>query len=252
MNSNPFPVDAHVHTLASGHAYSTLLECVAYAGRNGVRLLAVTDHGPALPGAPHPWHFLNMRVLPRHMEGVGLLRGIEANILNEEGATDYPEDIWGAADIVLAGIHAPVFPHQGVEACTAAVVEAIRGGRVHVITHPGNPLFPVRPEEVAREAARHGVALEVNNASLTRVRKGSREPCLELLRAARAAGGWIIFGSDAHFAPHIGCFAESIELVRQIGFPEDRILSASPRRLLDFLETRTGRRIVEFDAVFGA
>lgn len=30
--------------------------------------------------APHHWHFINMRIWPRVVDGVGILRGIEANI----------------------------------------------------------------------------------------------------------------------------------------------------------------------------
>lgn len=52
-------VETHYHTIASGHAYSTVLEGVMYAKRYGMKGLAVTDHGPAMPGAPHIWHFGN-------------------------------------------------------------------------------------------------------------------------------------------------------------------------------------------------
>lgn len=48
-------VDSHTHTVASGHAYSTLTENAAAAAAQGIKLLAVTDHGPQMPGAPHFW-----------------------------------------------------------------------------------------------------------------------------------------------------------------------------------------------------
>ena len=46
---------------------------------------------------------------------------------------------------------------------------------------PGNPRFPIDEEAVARKAAETGVALEVNNSSLTVVRLGSEEICLRLI-----------------------------------------------------------------------
>jgi len=34
--------------------------------------------------------------------------------------------------------------------------------------------------------------------------------------------------------------------MREVDFPEDRVLNVTPRRLLDFLTLRTGREITEF------
>ena len=41
-------IDLHMHTIASGHAYNTLYEMVAAAVKNGVRLVGISDHGPAV------------------------------------------------------------------------------------------------------------------------------------------------------------------------------------------------------------
>lgn len=43
-----FVLDAHTHTIASGHAYSTLLENVNYAAEKGLELIGITDHAPAM------------------------------------------------------------------------------------------------------------------------------------------------------------------------------------------------------------
>jgi len=45
--------DLHVHTVSSGHAYSTIEEYAARAKKIGLKGVAITDHGPAMPGAPH-------------------------------------------------------------------------------------------------------------------------------------------------------------------------------------------------------
>ena len=45
--------DLHTHTLSSGHAYSTIDEMAKGAQKRGLNLIAITDHGPAMPGASH-------------------------------------------------------------------------------------------------------------------------------------------------------------------------------------------------------
>lgn len=45
-------VDTHTHTLASGHAYSTIIENAQSAQNKGLKLLCTTDHAPEMPGAP--------------------------------------------------------------------------------------------------------------------------------------------------------------------------------------------------------
>ena len=42
-------LDTHTHTLASTHAYSTVLEMAKYASEAGMEAIAITDHAPAIP-----------------------------------------------------------------------------------------------------------------------------------------------------------------------------------------------------------
>ncbi|MFW5991661.1 MAG: PHP domain-containing protein, partial [Halanaerobiaceae bacterium] len=49
-------VDLHMHTLNSGHAYSTITEMAKAAAGQNLKLIAVTDHGPLLPGGPHEYY----------------------------------------------------------------------------------------------------------------------------------------------------------------------------------------------------
>ena len=83
-----YPVDLHMHTVASTHAYSNLHDYIAQAKLKGIKLFAITDHGPDMADAPHYWHFVNMRIWPRLVDGIGILRGIEANIKNTDGQID--------------------------------------------------------------------------------------------------------------------------------------------------------------------
>lgn len=231
-------VDSHTHTVASGHAYSSLAENVSAASAKGIRLLAITDHGPQMPGAPHFWYFMNMRVIPRVMNGVGILRGVEANIINSSGDIDIDENIQQQMDIVLGSLHEPIFAPTTKSVHTNAVIKAMTSGKIDVFAHGGNPAFPIDYTEVAKAAAHHKVLIEINNSSFTTSRSGSRKNCEQLASAVANEGGLLTFGSDAHIALNVGGFRECSSLVESLGIPQKTILSRSANKFLDFLQER--------------
>jgi putative hydrolase len=239
-------VDIHSHTIASTHAYSTIHDYIAEAKRKGIRLFATTDHGPDMADAPHPWHFTNLCVLPRIVDGVGILRGIEANIKNLFGEIDVTERMLSSLDIVLAGFHEPVFPPKDMDSHTRAMVNAIRSGKVDIITHPGNTAFPIDIETVVRCAVECNVALEVNDSSFNYSRKGCEANCRAIIETAKSLGATLAIGSDAHIAFNLGEFSTAAQMIRYIGFPEERLLNSSPQKLLNFLEQRGHAPIAEF------
>ena len=57
-----FAADTHAHTLASGHAYSTIKEMAAAAGARGLQALALTEHAPEMPGTCGLFYFQNLDV----------------------------------------------------------------------------------------------------------------------------------------------------------------------------------------------
>jgi len=228
-------VDSHTHTIASGHAYSTLAENVAAAADRGIKLVAITDHGPAMPGAPHFWFFKNMRVLPRIMQGVGVLRGVEANIINSNGEIDIDSELQQQMDIVLGSLHEPVISPTKKSVHTDAVIKAMASGKIDVFAHGGNPAFPIYFDEVAKAASHYKVLVEINNSSFTTSRPGSKKNCAALAEAVGRQGGFLTFGSDAHIAGKVGVFAECLAFVEAIGFPKEQILCLSGREFLNFL-----------------
>lgn len=244
-----YPVDLHMHTVASTHAYSTLHDYIAVAREKGIRLFAITDHGPDMADAPHHWHFINMRIWPRMVDGVGILRGIEANIKNIKGEIDCTGPMLDALDLIIAGFHEPVFAPQDKATHTEAMIATMANGDVHIISHPGNPKFPVDIPAIAAAAAQYQVALELNNSSFTHSRAGSGPNCRAIAQAVRDAGGWLALGSDSHTAFTLGDFAQCRKILDEVDFPEDRILNVSPRRLLSFLEARGKAPIPELSAL---
>lgn len=126
------------------------------------------------------------------------------------------------------------------------MIATMASGNVHIISHPGNPRYPVDIPAIAAAAAQHQVALEINNSSFIHSRKGSEANCRAVAAAVRDAGGWVALGSDSHTAFTLGDFSECRKVLDEVGFPEERILNVSPRRMLDFLESRGMPPIPEF------
>ncbi|PTA49732.1 phosphatase [Shewanella morhuae] len=245
-----YQVDTHTHTVASSHAYSTIHDYIAVAKQKGIRLFANTDHGPDMADAPHFWHFVNLRVLPRMVDGVGILRGIEANIKNIDGEIDFFGDYLKQLDIVLAGFHEPVYPPSDKATHTKAMINAIKSGNVDIITHPGNPAYPIDIEAVSRAAAEYGVALEINNSSFEVSRKGSEANCTAIAQAAKEFGTILVMGSDSHVAFSLGGFARAQAIIDEVAYPPSRLLNRSPSALLAFLAARGHETVSDLIALF--
>ena len=228
--------DLHTHTLASGHAYSTVNELAAAAAEKGLKALAITDHGPSLPGGPHIYHFGAMRFIPREICGVRILLGCEANIIGIDGRIDLPENYLHRLDFVMAGFHELCgFDAQGSSRNTEALINAIHNPCIHAISHPGNPAFPVDYLAIARAAAKTGTALEINNSSFTHSRCGSRPNCEKLATEIKRFNTLVVLGSDAHIAQNVGEFSSAIEVVINAGIEEGQVVNSSLERLLGFL-----------------
>ncbi len=227
--------DTHAHTVASTHAYSTVHDYWAAAKQKGIDLFAITDHAPTMPDGPHWWHFGNMKVLPRMVDGIAMLRGVEANILPDCSGTDIPENLKPFLDIAIASFHEPVIPPSDCATHTRAAIAAISSGCIQILGHPGNPNFPLDYEEVVRAARDHNVAIEINNSSFMHSRAGSEPNCLKLMELVDRLDWKVVFASDAHSAFSLGEVDTCIAKAEKIGFPSSRVLSTSPGRLLQFL-----------------
>jgi putative hydrolase len=235
--------DLHVHTVASGHAYSTVLENARSAAEKGLELIAITDHGPAMPGGPHPNYFSNLRVLPRTLFGVEILKGAEVNIIDADGGIDLSPRHLKYLDVVLAGFHGDCYPSCSVEENTRTLVNAIAGGQVDIIVHPGNPAFQIDVVQVVKAAIEHNVLLEINNSSLLGLsRKGSRENCILLANTAARLKAKVSLGSDAHFACLVGDLGAGVQLTQEAGLADEQIINISLEAIRDFLRLRGRKR----------
>ncbi|BCV23176.1 phosphatase [Moorella sp. Hama-1] len=231
-----FEADLHTHTIASGHAYSTVKEMAEAAEKRGLKMIAITDHGLKMPGGPHEYHFGNLAALPRKIGGVEILRGVEANIIDTEGHLDLPERLLEELDIVLAGFHALTgFDGRSAEDYTRAVLAAIANPRVHLIVHPGNPEFPVDIEKLVLAAASEHKALEINNNSFSVSRQGSLPHCQLLAKLAQKHKVQVALNSDAHIFTSVGNFTRAWQVARSAGIGEDQVINKTADRVKEYL-----------------
>ena len=220
-------LDVHTHTMASGHAFSSLQEMVRAAADKKLRLLGITEHTPGIPGSCAPIYFRNLHVVPRHMYGVELLLGAELNIIDYKGNVDMDESYFPYLDIKIAGIHSLCYTPGTREQNTAAIIGAIRNPHIHIISHPGDGTALVDFEPIVRAAKEHRTLLEINNSSLKPVRHKvtARDNNLEILRLCKQYDVPVILGSDAHISFDIACYDYIYELLHLTEFPEQLILN---------------------------
>ena len=174
-----YEADTHAHTTASGHAYSSVREMMQAAGRKGLKVLALTEHAMAMPGTCHEFYFSNYKVVPREWDGVRLLAGAEANIMDYKGRLDMPEEYLKRMDLVIASLHTPCLKPGSREENTAALLGVMDNPYVDILGHPGTPFFEVDIEAVVREAARLNKLIEINSHSFE-VRVGCEANCRKL------------------------------------------------------------------------
>lgn len=228
--------DLHIHTIASGHGYSTIKENIEEARKKGLKTIAITDHGLNMPGAPHVYHFTNMISLPRIMQGIEVLRGVEANILDIDGNVDMPNEVMSEyLDIVLAGFHYGT-GYQGntLEENTAAMVAAIRNPYIHIIAHPDNPMYPIDVETVVCAAKEYNKALELNNSSFI-VRPGSSNICSQIARLCKKYNVLVSINSDAHICYNVGETSRVAAVALKEGIHKTQIINYTSNYLNEYL-----------------
>jgi putative hydrolase len=240
-------IDTHTHTVASGHAYSTVYELALGARRRRLAGFVVSDHGPGLPGGTHPYHFGNMRVLPERIRGVRVYHGAELNVLDQEGSLDLEPSYLVKLDFAYAGLHEICFPPRSEAENTRALLAALRDPFVDAISHPGNPIYPVDAEALVRAAKEGGKAIEINSGSF-RVREGSLENCARFARLCAESGTLVVCGSDAHYWEDVGRLERAVELIAEAGVPKDCVINASRSSFEAFIRRRSAEKQAFFKA----
>lgn len=229
--------DIHSHTdWSDGRA--TMLEMARAAKALGYRYLGITDHSPRIKvvnGLDAERLLAQTREreqVGREVEGVALLQGIEVDIL-EDGALDLPDAVLELLDVVIASPHVKL--RQEASAMTERMLRAVSNPNVDVIGHPTGRRPGSREgatydfERVFREAARHGVALEID------CDPARMDLSPEHARLALECGCSFSLDADAHAPAEFAYVDMGAWMARRAGIPMDRILNFRPLEALTMI-----------------
>ena len=233
-------LDVHVHTYASGHAFSTMNEVINTTKSKNLQLIGIADHAPNMPGSAHKFHFMNLKIVPRDAYGIKLLLGVELNILDHSGHVDLDDYVLKNLDYAIASLHNPCIEPSTLEENTSAMIGAMKNPKVVIIGHPDNPKYPVDFDKIAKAAKDYNVLLEMNNHSYisTGYRAGSRDKAALMLAACKKYQTEVIMGSDAHIDFDVGNHSASIEVVKQNNFPEELVVNTDLEKFYKHLPLR--------------
>lgn len=229
-------VDTHTHTLASTHAMSTLIENAKEAAKSGLEMICMTDHTPALPDAPHIWHFETLHRLPKVIEGVKIKYGAEANLLDDEGNIDLPLRLQRKLDMMVASIHPPVYPYYDDKTVTKTYLAAVKNPDITILGHTGDIRFPYNIDEVTAAAAEYDSCIEINNNSCKNPKNVDKYR--KIIEACIKNNTKICVSSDSHTAFEVGNFEHATALLEEANFPEDLIANLNAERFEEHLKLK--------------
>ncbi len=232
-------VDTHVHTMLSGHSWSSLAECCIQAAKVGIKGLCITEHSAAAPNGPPEWLPVIMRAIPEQYEGVRVYRGIEADILDERGVLSPKDEYLACLDFCIASIHMFSAAAGDKTRCTEAYLNALVNPYVCALGHIDNPANPCDLSAVVREAKRRDKLIELNNSSLDPRRGKSPANFIKMMELCMRCGVRVSLGSDSHFHGSIGLFEPVFREMERMGFPPELVVN---RSLGEFEAYIAGRR----------
>ncbi|MFI3115126.1 MAG: phosphatase [Clostridia bacterium] len=222
--------DLHTHTLASGHAYSTLRENIDVAREKGLLAYGFSDHAENMPGSTGNLFFVNFEAIPEIINDVRIYCGVEANITDYHGNIDCGERVQTNVDYIIASMHLPCIPQtQDVALVTKGLLNTMQNPRIKIIGHPDDSRYPCDYDAVVKEAVATKTVLELNNSSLGKraTRVNTYENILAMLKKCEKYGAKVIVGSDAHYCSEVGEFTSILKILDDLKFPEELVVNAS-------------------------
>ncbi len=229
-----FIADLHTHTLVSNHAYNTVTEMALRAQKLGLFAIAVTDHGVAMPDAPHLWYFYNIHTLPDKIEGVWLLKGTEANVLNSDGTLDFSDELLKQfnLDWVTVSIHRDTLSDKlDYDSATRLWLNVAKNPFVDMIGHSESRFYEYDYDKVTSAFAKNNKVVEMNGNS-AKCRPGNEDNMRRLALACKKNGTKIAVNSDAHSIYNLADVSSVVPMLEEIDFPQELIVNASKENLI--------------------
>ncbi len=239
MLNIPILLDIHTHSIASGHGtHDTVTDLVRAAACSSLKVLGISDHGPATPGAGDSSYFRNLRIAERSRFGISILYGVELNILNGNGDVDLEDDLLRSLDYALISLHSPTFKAGTVSYNTDACINAMNHPSVRFLGHPDDGNFPMDYERLLSAAKEHHVYPEINNASLMpdAYRLNGYQNSLRILSLCKEMKLPVLLSSDSHGKRHVGDMCYIFPLLEEANFPPELIINTDPDFLFQILK----------------
>ena len=229
----------HTHTVASTHAYSTVLENVRYAEKAGLKAVAITDHTPGSTDGPHVWHFHNLKkALPRELFGVTIIFGAESSIIDYDGTIDFPESECKPLDWIIASIHRNQLAKASPEEITKLYLGVAENPYVDMIGHCATTGYEFDYEKCLKKFKECGKIVEINESSIKW--KNTSDNYREVIRICKKYEIPVAVNSDAHFCGLVGGTELSFALLEEQDFPEKLIINSNWEKLKEFITARKG------------
>lgn len=223
--------DHHVHSTFSDDAVSTLAENVDAAAAAGLTTVRLVDHVRQSTSWV-PDYLAAVRAL-RVPDGLTVLTGVEAKMLDASGALDIPA-LPAGIDRILIADHQ--FPGVGGPLGPSAVRERIEGGWAtddvldqlvsslisSMHRYPGNQLahcFSILPkiglseDDLGQGRVSAWAKTAAETDTLVEVNEKWGCPGIPLLDALRDAGAEIVASTDSHVATDVGRYARVTEIL---------------------------------------
>lgn len=232
--------DYHTHTRYS-HGKSSVLENAIWAKDQGLKEIAITDHGFS-----HPAFGLKKgKINPLKQDckkaslitGVKVYTGIESNLTSINGDVDLKPKYYEDFEVFLVGIHKLIVYKPGsyfnfsfptlfcstfnvkpsnalVKRTTKALINAIKKNPIDMITHVNFCSF-CDPVEVVKAAADYGTYIEIS-AKKEHVTD-------EQLYLMGQTGARFLLSSDAHKFSKVGDVSLAVNKLSKIDFPLEKI-----------------------------
>lgn len=243
-NRHIIEFDAHTHTIASGHAATcTITDMAKQAYHNNLKMLGITDHGPATMCSCKASYFRSLTFAPKKRCQIDLMYGAELNILDNCGKLDLPNDILSNLDYSIASMHIPVKKPGTPEENTSAYVAAMKNPYVNVIGHCDDTRYPVDYQALVEAAIKHHVLLEINNSSLRPdgYRGNTKQNNVMLLNWCKTYRHPVLLSSDSHGPGQIGNFEYAFKLIKETDFPTELILNYSLKAFQNYINAKRNR-----------
>ncbi|MFI3325457.1 MAG: phosphatase [Clostridia bacterium] len=228
--------DLHTHTLACTHAYSTAAEMINSAKSKGLYAIGITDHARSMPGAPGVWYFECLDAIPKTENGVRVFKGIELNVIDFDGNTDYENHF--NLDYTIASIHniqSLDLKNPTIEKCTNAYINLANNPKINIIGHSGTKRFEYDYEKVIPIFGQTNTLVEINSGSFIG-RKESIPNCKKIAELCKKHSVPIVVNSDAHYHTDVANFSLALEMLKEIDFPEELIANSSVERLSKYFK----------------